>query len=61
MRSHSDIVKAAGPADLADKLALPIHTVRSWMQRDSIPPEKWAWFAEQGHATLAELATARAA
>jgi len=35
-----------------------IHTVRSWMQRDSIPPEHWLALADAGLTTLDELALA---
>lgn len=57
MANHSDIVKAAGEADaVALRRGVSIHAVRSWIQRDSIPPEHWQGFVEDGAATLAELA-----
>ena len=56
MRSHSDIVKAAGPAEIALARGKSIHTVRSWVIRDRIPADEWAAFAERGWATLEELA-----
>jgi len=58
MRSHRDIVIATGPDLIAGQRGLSIHTVRSWAQRNSIPADQWAWFAEQGHASLEELAIA---
>jgi hypothetical protein len=62
MRTHSEIVTAAGkPEEVALRRAVSVHTVRSWAQRDSIPAEHWAGFANDGHATLDELATAAAA
>lgn len=56
MRTHADIVKAAKAEALAAKLALSIHTVRSWVVRDKIPDEHWIGLANEGHATLEELA-----
>jgi uncharacterized protein YjcR len=62
MRTHSQIVAAAGRAEeIAIRRGVSVHTVRSWAQRDSIPGEHWAGFAEDGHATLEELAVAAAA
>lgn len=62
MRTHSQIVAAAGkPEQVALRHGVSIHTVRSWAQRDSIPAEHWAVFADEGDATLEELATAAAA
>lgn len=59
MRTHTDIVKAAGqPEAVGGVLGVSRHTVRSWVQRDSIPADKWAAFAAQGWATLDELAQA---
>jgi hypothetical protein len=57
MATHSDIVKRAGkPEEVALANGVSVHTVRSWVQRDSIPAEQWAWFARSGHAQLEELA-----
>lgn len=61
MRSHSDIVKAAGPAKVAALTGASIHTVRSWVQRDSIPSEYWALLVSDEHCTAAELMLAAAA
>ena len=62
MASHSDIVKRAVTAEeVALANGVSVHTVRSWIQRNSIPAEMWAWFAREDHATLAELADAAAA
>ena len=61
MRTHSQIVKAAGTAEaVAEQRGVSVHTVRSWMQRDSIPAEHWAAFARNGWASLDELALAAA-
>lgn len=61
MQTHADIVKAAGTAEeVARARNVSIHTVRSWIQRDSIPAEHWAAFASDGAATLEELAFAAA-
>lgn len=57
MRNHSEIVKSAGDAEaVALRRGVTIHAVRSWIQRDSIPPEHWAGFVGDGHASLEELA-----
>lgn len=57
MASHSDIVRAAGEAELvAKRRGVSIHAVRSWIQRDSIPPEHWAGFVDDRITTLEELA-----
>lgn len=57
MTTHADIVKAAGTAEeVASRRGVSVHTVRSWIQRDSIPAEHWAGFAADRAATLKELA-----
>lgn len=57
MLKHSDIVKRAGtPEVVADWRGVSIHTVRSWIQRNSIPADHWLAFVNAGHATLEELA-----
>jgi len=61
MRTHAEIVREAGPAEVARARNVSINTVRSWIQRDSIPAEHWAGFALEGKATLHELALAAAA
>lgn len=61
MRTHTDIVKAAGqPEAVGTALGVSRHTVRSWIQRDSIPADHWITFAAQGWASLDELAKAAA-
>ncbi len=61
MRNHSDIVKQAGtPEAVAAACGVSVHTVRSWGQRNSIPSEHWAGFADAGWTTLEELASAAA-
>ena len=63
MRSHADIIRAAGVLVVHDTLGLEgkLHTVRSWVQRDSIPDQHWKALADAGLATLDELAAAAAA
>jgi hypothetical protein len=56
MRDHPEIVKAAGIEAVAEATGASIHTVRSWIQRESIPAEHWKLFAEKAWATLEELA-----
>ena len=56
MRTHSDIVKAIGAAELAELTGAPLPTVYSWSQRNSIPAEHWPVFVKDGAATLEELA-----
>jgi hypothetical protein len=59
MRTHAEIVGAAGkPEEVALRRAVSVHTVRSWIQRDSIPAEHWAAFARDGVTTTDELAQA---
>lgn len=61
MQTHSEIVKRAGPAEeVARARGVSIHTVRSWIKRDSIPAEHWLGFATTGVATLDDLAAAAA-
>lgn len=61
MRTHSEIVRGAGsPEMIAEARGVSIHTVRSWVHRDSIPAEHWAGFASAKWATLDELAQAAA-
>lgn len=56
MRTHPDIVKSVGVEAVAEATTASIHTVRSWVQRESIPAEHWKLFAGRGWATLEELA-----
>lgn len=59
MVTHADIVRAAGRVeDIASLHGVSVYTVRSWIQRNSIPADKWAAFARAGHASLADLAAA---
>lgn len=61
MMTHSEIVAKAGkPEEVALRRGVSVHTVRSWMQRNSIPAEHWKGFADEGHATLEDLAVAAA-
>lgn len=56
MRDHPDIVRAAGIEAVAKATGASIHTVRSWIQRESVPAEHWKLFADHDWATLEELA-----
>lgn len=59
MTTHSDIVRRAGSAEeVARDHGVSVHTVRSWIQRDSIPSDRWASFVRRQQATLKELAEA---
>lgn len=49
-------MKTAGIEAVAEATGASIHTVRSWIQRESIPAEHWKLFADRGWATLEELA-----
>ncbi len=41
---------------MVDATGASTHTVRSWIQRDSIPAEHWKLFADNEWAKLEELA-----
>ena len=59
MRTHDKIIAdAGGPMEVKRRLNLvaPIHTVRSWSARKSIPAEYWQAFAANDLASLEELA-----
>jgi len=56
MRDHPEIVRAAGVEAVAAATGASIHTVRSWVQRESVPAEHWKLFADKGWASLEELA-----
>lgn len=61
MITHSDIIRRAStPAVIKAIGVVSIHTVRSWVQRNSIPSEHWAALASAEIATLDELAAAAA-
>ena len=56
MHTYSTIVRAAGkPEKLALALGVSIHTVRSWIQRGSVPKNQWPAFVNKGWATFDEL------
>jgi uncharacterized protein YjcR len=56
MKPHAQIVADAGTAEeIALRCGVSVHTVRSWQQRDSIPPDMWAIFVDDGKTTLDEL------
>ncbi len=57
MRSHAQIVKAAGPVEtVAEQRGVSVHTVRSWIQRNSIPSDQWNAFAGDDVELLREIA-----
>jgi len=61
MHTHSEIVKRAGTAEeVACARGVSVHTVRSWIKRNSIPAEHWAGFVGDGKATFEELGLAAA-
>jgi hypothetical protein len=62
MKTHKQIIQAAGAQSVIDRagLGVTIHTVRSWQQRDGIPAQYWAALDASGIASLAELAAAAA-
>lgn len=63
MRTHSDIIRDAGGAQALHAqlgLARKLNTVRSWVQRGSIPAKHWRALADRGFATVDELATGAA-
>jgi hypothetical protein len=55
MRSHSEIVRKVGEADLVTLTGASVHTIRSWVQRDSIPPRFWELLVSKKHCTADEL------
>lgn len=56
MKSHAQIVAGSGTAEeVALRCGVSVHTVRSWQQRDSIPPDMWAVFVNDERTTLDEL------
>lgn len=61
MRTHSDIIRTVGPAKIAALVDRPILTVRSWVQRNSLPAENWQALIDAGHCTADELIAAAAA
>lgn len=57
MRTHADILKDAGATAIhARGIGGTLNTVRSWIQRKSIPASAFADFVEAGFATFEELA-----
>ncbi|MBI1406158.1 MAG: hypothetical protein GC145_08545 [Caulobacter sp.] len=61
MRTHSDIIAAAGGASrLARALKAPPNRAHQWKRLDSIPPRYWPTIAARGLASLEELAVAAA-
>jgi hypothetical protein len=61
MRTHAEIIRAAGEEAVASLTKASIHTIRSWVQRDSIPAPQWATLVAAEHCTAEELMTAAAA
>lgn len=55
MRTHSEIVKAIGAAELAALTGAALPTVYSWGQRDSIPADHWLTLVDKGHCSADEL------
>ena len=62
MRTHQDIIDAAGGASvLARAIGADPNTAKAWKRTDSIPAPYWTAISEAKLATLEELATAAAA
>lgn len=61
MRTHADIIRNAGEDAVHALTRASIHTIRSWVQRDSIPAPHWVTLVTAGHATADELMAAAAA
>lgn len=56
MQTHPDIIRKAGtPDEVAAKLGVSVHTVRSWLQRERIPSDRWADFANLTEVPLEEI------
>jgi hypothetical protein len=60
MRSHAEIIRAVGEGEVADLTGAPILTVRSWVQRDSIPSKHWGLLVSRECCTADELMAAAA-
>lgn len=61
MRTHSTIITdAGGPAKVAKVIPAASGTVKQWRRLDSIPAPYWQGFADQGIASLEELAAGAA-
>lgn len=67
MRTHSEVIEAAGGAHQLAQLIAPIlgadgevvrKRVWAWVKADSIPGEYWALLARSGIAEVSELAEA---
>ena len=55
-RTHRTILRESGHDRIITLTGLPVTTVRSWDQRDSIPADMWLTLADAEIATLEELA-----
>ncbi len=56
MQTHPDIIRKAGsPEAVAAKLGVSVHTVRSWLQRERIPVERWGDFVDAKFCSTKEL------
>ena len=60
MRTHAEIIQAAGVTAVSKLTDKPISTVSSWGQRNSIPSEHWAALIGAGTCTADELIDAAA-
>ena len=60
MRSHNEIIRTVGEGAIAALTGAPIFTIRSWMQRDSIPSKHWVLLVNEQHCTADELMAAAA-
>lgn len=58
MRTHEQIISAAGPTAFAAKIGVEANTVFQWRRLNSIPAAYWRRVAEAELSTLDELAIA---
>ena len=55
MRTHTVIIRNVGEGAIAALTDVPVNSVRSWAQRNSIPSKHWAALVNEGHCTADEL------
>lgn len=57
MRDHATIIESAGGDEaVADRLSIPLNTVRAWKQRNRVSHTRWAEFVAEGWTSFEELA-----
>ena len=55
MRTHTTIIREVGEGEIATLTGVPVNSVRSWVQRNSIPSKHWAALVTERHCTADEL------